>query len=446
MPLPPPHCALASPDGAPLGQYALDLLASLGIGAGGTAPVGIPHPARRIVESGLSSLIGAREAAPVLCPVPLASCADDALNAFRALTGAQVLPELSGAGLLTERAAITGLGRNGSHSAGGHCRLLRSANGVVGVNLARDADWELVPAWLEGAAATDWPALERCLAEKSTAYLVDRARLLGLAVVDATLIPQRQKGWVDVTGAFRHASPRTGKPRVIDLSSLWAGPLCSRLWQQAGAEVIKVESSQRPDGARFGPPEFFERLNAGKECVSLDLHREAGRRALLALLREADIVLEASRPRALRQMGIRVEELLEERPGLSWVSITGYGRREPQGNWIAYGDDAGIAAGLSALLHDCTGQWLICGDAIADPLTGLHAALAGWASWLAGGGQLVELSLERTVRHCITATAPADNDYRTRYREWEAYLLGHRITAASPPCAPSRGEAQSSPR
>jgi len=128
-------------------------------------------------------------------------------------------------------------------------------------------------------------------------------------------------------------------PRVIDLSALWAGPLCSNLWQAAGAEVIKVESSQRADGARSGSRAFFEQLNRGKESVVLDLHRPSGQQALRDLLSQADIVLEASRPRALRQMGIIAEELVGETPNLSWVSITGYGRREPQANWIAYGDD-----------------------------------------------------------------------------------------------------------
>jgi len=219
---------------------------------------------------------------------------------------------------------------------------------------------------------------------------------------------------------------------VLDLSSLWAGPLCSHLWQAAGAEVIKVEGSRRPDGARSGSAEFFELLNHGKRTVTLDLHQTAGQRELHELIQQADIVLEGSRPRALRQMGIIAEDMICEKPGLSWVSITGYGRREPQANWVAYGDDAGVAAGLSAILHEVTGQWLICGDAIADPLTGLHTALAGWASWLAGGGQLIELSLEQTVRHCITATAPAENNYRERQQRWTQYLENHHITVQPP--------------
>ncbi len=82
---------------------------------------------------------------------------------------------------------------------------------------------------------------------------------------------------------------------MIDLSSLWAGPLCGNLLQALGARVIKVESTQRPDGARFGAENFFDLLNANKECVALNLNAEEGREQLRQLLLRADIVIEASR-------------------------------------------------------------------------------------------------------------------------------------------------------
>ena len=95
---------------------------------------------------------------------------------------------------------------------------------------------------------------------------------------------------------------------------------------------------------------------------------------------------------------------------------------------------AGVAAGLSNILHQVTGEWLICGDAIADPLTGLHAALMGWASWLHGGGHLLDLSLEKTVRYCIAATAPADGDYSARQQRWTQYLQAHALEPLPPRC------------
>jgi crotonobetainyl-CoA:carnitine CoA-transferase CaiB-like acyl-CoA transferase len=200
----------------------------------------------------------------------------------------------------------------------------------------------------------------------------------------------------------------------------------------AGAEVIKIEGTQRPDGARQGPPPFFDLLNQGKCSVALDLHTSKGQQQLLELIHDADIVIEGSRPRALRQMGVVAEELIREISGLSWLSISGYGRQEPQANWIAYGDDAGVAAGLSAIMYEATGKWVICGDAIADPLTGLHAALAGWASWMAGGGHLIDISLCQTVRHCLSATDTIADNIQDRQKRWVHYLLENQIAISSP--------------
>ncbi len=416
---------------APLNAYAHTLLRDLGATPPDGAAAG-DHPARLWADSGLMALTGASDGAPCMCPVPLAACADGALNAFRAITATPVFPTVTGADLLAERAALNALRKNGPRSTGGHCRLLPARDGMIGLNLTREEDWDLLPAWLEAGEPRDWQRVGALVEERTTASLVARGRLLGLAVVDALPIPGEPCHWVDVVHAA-DGGPGPGKtPRVIDLSSLWAGPLCSNLWQSAGAEVIKVESSLRADGARFGSRAFFDLLNRGKESVVLDLHRPSGQQALRDLIRQADIVLEASRPRALRQMGIFAEELVDEVPNLTWVSITGYGRQEPQANWIAYGDDAGIAAGLSAIMHQVTGDWVICGDAVADPLTGLHAALAGWASWLAGGGHLIALSLEQTVRHCITATAPQGNNYCDRQKQWQRYLLEHDILPSPP--------------
>src|SRR3546814_9453555 len=109
----------------------------------------------------------------------------------------------------------------------------------------------------------------------------------------------------------------------------------------------------------------------------------------MGLSGRADSVNESSRPRALRQLGIEAEKRVCSRPGLTWIAISGYSRTVPEEDWIAYGDDAGAASGLSALLHRTTGQWAFVGDAIADPLTGIHAALAAWRNWRAGGSKLL---------------------------------------------------------
>ena len=191
---------------------------------------------------------------------------------------------------------------------------------------------------------------------------------------------------------------RRAAPTVLDLSSLWAGPLCTHLLSVLGARVIKLESCTRPDGARDGEPRFFHRLNAGKDCVALDFSApEVGAR-LLRLIDRCDIVVESSRPRALAQRGIDVDALLRARPELIWVSITGHGRGEPQGNWIGFGDDAAVAAGLCAPLHRAIGRTEFPGDAIADPLTGMRAAAWTMQRYHAGSGGLLDCSLRGSAR------------------------------------------------
>jgi crotonobetainyl-CoA:carnitine CoA-transferase CaiB-like acyl-CoA transferase len=136
--------------------------------------------------------------------------------------------------------------------------------------------------------------------------------------------------------------------------------------------VIKVESLGRPDGARRGPTGFFDLLNSGKEGVALDFTSLHDRARLTQLLERADIVIEGSRPRALEQLGIVPAEVLARAAGV-WVSITGYGRRAPGRDWVAFGDDAAAAGGLVAWAG---GRPYFCADAVADPLTGLTAAVA----------------------------------------------------------------------
>jgi len=190
-------------------------------------------------------------------------------------------------------------------------------------------------------------------------------------------------------------------PLVVDLSALWAGPLCSHLLLQAGARVVKVESLRRPDGARDGSSSFYALLNQGKRSVALGLDRPEGQRLLGALLGRADIVIESSRPRALQQMGLDPSLLIRQRTGLTWISITGYGRKPPADGWIAFGDDAGAAAGLSGVMRRATGQYEFAGDAIADPLTGIRAALAAWRSWLDGRSRLISLALTGVAGWCL---------------------------------------------
>ena len=344
--------------------------------------------------------------------VPLSSAASRALAELGRHAHAQEISELSGHQLLMERAWLTGARFQRGCSAGGSCRFLQCADGVIALTMVRISDWELVPAWLEldgvdvsSPEARGWELLASTVQDRGVDLLVDRARLLGLAIADAGNPAPTPSGYYRQLASgpppTPGSRPSTGRPRVVDLSALWAGPLCGHLLHLCGAEVIKVESGHRPDGARAGNPAFYGLLNQGKRSVELDLRNAEGCEALRALMLTADIVIESSRPRALEQMGIRAADILRVRPGLTWISITGHGREAPQDNWIAFGDDAGVAAGLSEEMHTAIGSYQFAGDAIADPLTGIHGALAAWDSWQNGGNRLLSLSLTGVAAWCL---------------------------------------------
>jgi hypothetical protein len=414
-------------------RYARELLHSLGFD--NTA---IPADSRSAsllwALSGAQHLTGAADGPPLPCPAPLATCAQGAWLALASLAGGALDPDFPAYQLLGERAALLGLRRRGAISPGGACRLLDCADGQLALNLPRVDDWQLLPAWLE-QPIDDWDDIARALRQRSSAALVERGRLLGLAVT-ASGAPDASAQWhratqlrvaaAQVAAAQVAATSRRAQPLVIDLSSLWAGPLCTQLLGDMGARVIKVESLSRPDGARLGPPRFFDLLNGGKQSVALDLAVDSGRRQLRALLACADIVVESARPRGLEQMGIDAQDIVREGDGRVWLSITGYGRAAPMRDWIAYGDDAGVAAGLSRLLRERHGCNVFCGDAIADPLTGLHAALLSWAAWSRGGGVLLDVPLCGVLAHCIACGA------------------GHDAAAAQYPVAPPRARIVSS--
>jgi hypothetical protein len=305
------------------------------------------------------------------------------VNAYATLAG---MPVTVTSDVVTERSASRGLSRNGRMSVGGSCSMIRARDGWLAVNLARRADDELLPAWLECDVVEDrWLQVSEIARRQSRDALVARARLLGLAV--APVRDSLKPDW-SIVPMGRPAKQRKTRPLVIDMSSLWAGPLCGALLAEAGADVVKLESTRRPDGIRFGDPQFFARLNGRKRPLMLDLPRE--RAALRALFATADIVIESARPRVLAQWGYTLPDIFAINPHLIWISITAYGREGERGNWIGYGDDVATAAGL--VTDSDTGPTFV-GDAIADPLTGLSAAASAFACLAAGGGFLVDANL-----------------------------------------------------
>jgi crotonobetainyl-CoA:carnitine CoA-transferase CaiB-like acyl-CoA transferase len=170
--------------------------------------------------------------------------------------------------------------------------------------------------------------------------------------------------------------------------------------------VVKVELVPRLDGGRRGDARFYDSLHAGHESVLVDPAVRDDRALLHHLLHRADVVIEASRPRAMQALDVDAAQVCEASP-TSWVSITAYGRTAPER--VGFGDDVALAAGLASREGD--GRPLPCGDAIADPLTGMHAAVAALASHLAGGSRILDVAMvdvvAATVAWAPAATLPA---------------------------------------
>ena len=159
----------------------------------------------------------------------------------------------------------------------------------------------------------------------------------------------------------------------------------------------------------------------------------SGRDRLRRLLAQADIVVEASRPRALEQLGIDAAEFCATGRALTWISLTGHGRAAPERDWIAFGDDAGVAAGLATVMRHAAGEPVFCGDAIADPMAGMHAALVAWWSHRSGGARRISLSLAGVVGHCVESSGSLEPvALRERQARWDAVLRAAGSTVYPP--------------
>jgi crotonobetainyl-CoA:carnitine CoA-transferase CaiB-like acyl-CoA transferase len=202
------------------------------------------------------------------------------------------------------------------------------------------------------------------------------------------------------TGPRRTHAPGH-RPLVIDLSAIWAGPLIGHLLWLAGAEVIKVESLTRPDLIRRDDPATFDLINQGKANLALDFADDGQKAVLTDLIRRADFVVESSRVRALKQLGIDAEALVREVPGLVWLSVTGHGATGEAANWAGIGHDCGVAAGLTRAMADACGEIGYVGDALPDPLTGITAALEGWRAYKRGEAQRLGFAMSAIAAQAL---------------------------------------------
>jgi hypothetical protein len=369
---------------------------------GGAAPTGCT--VLNWARSGLMHLTGPPGGAPLGPPGPVLTRAELVAEAIAGLTADRAQPvRLDVASLLTYRAALQGWQRRGRTSANGTCRILRADDQWLAVSLARSEDLRSVPAVTGHELRRDaWDELALHAAGRCAAETAAAAQLVGIpaAVLGADSPPPLQVRRLGATGR--------APALAIDLSAMWAGPLCARILHQAGWRVLKIEDSRRPDGARSGPAAFYRSLHDGIPAMRLDFGTPSGRAELSRLAELAGVVVESSRPRALRRLGLVAEDWLAAAPGRVWVSVTGYGRDDPQQR-VAFGDDAAQAGGLAAWAADETP--VFCGDAIADPLTGMMAGLAALAASSAGGGWLAGVAMAGVCADLGRPAAGPEHDH-----------------------------------
>ncbi|MDR3349605.1 MAG: CoA transferase [Acidaminococcales bacterium] len=193
--------------------------------------------------------------------------------------------------------------------------------------------------------------------------------------------------------------------KVLDLTKLLPGNYCGMLLADYGAEVIKVERPDAPDPLRFFQPlkaglsYWHLTLNRGKKSLCLDFKREEGRRIFLSLARQADILLESSRPGSMARIGLDYGALREVNPRLIYCSLSGYGQT---GKFSARAAHDINALGLAGINHqEGGGDPFIYNVQLAGLSAALEAAFAVLAAVcaraLTGRGQAVDISLMRSA-------------------------------------------------
>lgn len=193
--------------------------------------------------------------------------------------------------------------------------------------------------------------------------------------------------------------------RVLDFTAFWAGPIIPHFLAMAGADVIHVESIQRPDGLRaatlrhdmsegwWEASPFFVGTNTNKRDITLDMGRPEGRELALRLVAMADVLVENFSSRVMENWGLTYEQLREINPRLIMVRASGFGNSGPWKDHLAYATTVEQASGLCWVTGYADGRPDMSGGA-CDPIAGSHAALAMMLALQArdrtGEGQLIE--------------------------------------------------------
>ncbi|HTH05076.1 MAG TPA: CoA transferase, partial [Ilumatobacteraceae bacterium] len=189
--------------------------------------------------------------------------------------------------------------------------------------------------------------------------------------------------------------------RVIDLSTVIAGPNCARYLADYGADVIKVE---RPDGGdtlrnlgwrdpRDGEGMWWKMVNRNKRTIVLDLKSAADVGVLWRLVDEANVLVENFRPGTLERLGLGPDVLHARNPRLVITRVTGFGQTGPYRNRPGFATIAESMSGLASISGEPDGQPLLPPIALTDEVTALAGAFAVMVALWSGEGQVIDVNL-----------------------------------------------------
>ncbi len=221
--------------------------------------------------------------------------------------------------------------------------------------------------------------------------------------------------------------------RVLDLSRVLAGPYCTMMLGDFGAEIIKIEQPGIGDDTRrWGPPwvggesAYYLCANRNKKSVTLNLKDERGRDVLRALARESDVLVENFKVGTLDRLGLGYESLAAENPGLIWCSITGYGQDGPFAGRAGYDFVAQGEAGIMSVTGEVDGEPMKVGIAVVDITTALYSSNAIIAALHArnrtGCGQRIDAAL---LPSAIAWLANVGSSYLASGEEPKRYANAH---------------------
>ena len=193
--------------------------------------------------------------------------------------------------------------------------------------------------------------------------------------------------------------------RVVDISTVLAGPNCARYLADFGADVIKVERPDTGDSLRGmawrdprdGEGLWWKLVNRNKRNIALDFKNEEDLALLRKLLDDAHVLVENFRPGTLERLGLAPDELLKRNPKLVIVRVSGFGQDGPYASRPGFASIAESMAGLAAVSGDPNGPPMLPAIALTDETTGIAAAFATMVALHSGVGQVVDINLLTTV-------------------------------------------------